>query len=324
MGTKEKIGKKLDNIEVELIERISVVEDFDDEKEIENFSEEFGIDTEITENIFMALTQYKKDKKELQMLKYIAKYSSSGVNFRDDIKQAKEKIKASEKVYDKALKDAEFEIFIAEIPAEKVGKNVIGYLKDNEASEKVIKEAVNKYASEIKLDSKNNENVLKFLYENEYEPNDKNEVDIAYKYFLENKIKEQNIKNLELEMVEIEEVIHRNINTIKALNKKLSYYEEALPNVQAEIKECAEKAKNSISNVKEIQKQVEMREHKGFFKRMFRKVKFFFKKDKPLLLSESLSGLQSEISAVTNSLLRVENTFAQPVAVENENVVQSI
>ena len=79
--------------------------------------------------------------------------------------------------------------------------------------------------------------------------------------------------------------------------------------MQEQIREYAEKAKNSVYSVKELQKQAELKERKGLFKIFFRKVKFFFKKDKPLLLSASLSGIQSDMSAVTNGLVKVGNSL---------------
>jgi hypothetical protein len=322
LGTKEKLDKKIENIGIRISEKISCIQDFDDEKEIKNFSDEFNIDINTAQQLFYDIRMYKRDKKDYQMLKYIAKHSTSGVSLREDIVKAKAKIQESENVYHQSVKNAKFESFVSEIPAQKVGRKVIGFLKENQVDDNVINKAVNKYASEVVLDSKNDEQILSFLYENNYQPQNNTAVDIAYKYFLKSKDKEKNIENLELEITEIEDVIHRNINTIKALNMKLSYYEQTVPNMQAQIKECAQKAQNSVYNVKQLQKQAEIKEHTGFFKRMFSKVKFFFKKDKPLLLSASLSGIQSDISAVTNGLVRVGNSFVQPES--NENIISNL
>lgn len=321
MNTKEKLDKKLNNIEIELTEKLRSVSDFDDENEIKRFSKDLNIEINTAEKLFSEIRILKKDKKDYKMISYISRNSTSGVSLYKDLARAKEKIQNSEKSYKESVKLAKYEAFISGIPAEKIGRGLIEYLKENKADKYIVKNALEKYASGVKLEN-NDENVLKYLYENGYEPVNNNPVDVAYKYYSEGRKKDENIKNLEIEITEIEDVIHRNINTIKALNMKVSYYEQTLPNMQSKIKEYAEKAQNSVYTVKELQKQAEVKESSGFFRRIFNKITFFFKKDKPMLLSASLSGIQSDMSAVSNGLTRVGNSFIQPDS--QENIIKSI
>lgn len=322
MNTNEKLDKKIKKFEAKLIEKLQCVKDFDDEKEIKSFSENLNIDKNTVQNLFSQIRVYKKNKKDYQMLAYISKNSTSGVNLYNDVTKAKEKVKSSEKEYKKFLDTAKFEMLIKEIPDSKVSKGVIEYLKENDVDKNVIISALDKYAAEVELDSNNSESILSFLYENGYVPVNNNSVDIAYKYYSESKKKDEDINKLEHEMFELEDVIHRNINTIKALNLKLGYYEQTVPNMQATIKECVEKAKSSAFNVKSLQKQAEIKEHTGIFKRMFSKIKYAFKKDKPLLLSASLDGIHSDMSAVSNGLIEVENSIILPES--KESILKSI
>lgn len=321
MNTKEKLDKKLSNIEIELAEKLQSVIDFDDENEMKKFSRDLNIDINTVEKLFSEVRILKKDKRDYRMLSYISKNSTSGVSLYKDLAKAKEKIENSEKSYRKAINLAKYELFISGISSQRVNKVVVEYLKENKADKHIVKKALEKYASGVKLEN-NDENVLKYLYENGYEPSNNNQVDVAYKYYSEGRKKDENIKNLEIEITEIEDVIHRNINTIKALNMKVSYYEQTLPNMQSKIKEYAEKAQNSVYTVKELQKQAEVKESFGFFRRIFNKITFFFKKDKPMLLSASLSGIQSDMSAISNGLVRVGDSVIQPDS--RENIIKSI
>lgn len=309
METKEKLDRKLEKIECRIIEKLRSIRNFDDENEVRRFSKEFNINSNLTEELFYIIKSYKKDRKDYQILKYISKNGTSKLDLNEDLMNKREKIKNSENAYKEAVKEAKFESFIGEIPSKNVGRSVIEYLKENGANENIIKNAVDKYASEMKFDLLKNENVLKFLYDNNYEANNDNPINVVYKYYCKCRSKDQVIENLEQEIEEIEGVIHKNINTIKTLNKKLSYYEQIVPSMQAQIKEYAEKAKNSVYSVKELKRQAELKERKGLFKVFFRKIKFFFMKDKPLLLSASLSGIQSDMSAVTNGLVKVGNSL---------------
>lgn len=321
MNTKEKLDKKLSNIEIELAEKLQSVIDFDDENEMKKFSRDLNIDINTVEKLFSEVRILKKDKRDYRMLSYISKNSTSGVSLYKDLAKAKEKIENSEKSYRKAINLAKYELFISGISSQRVNKVVVEYLKENKADKHIVKKALEKYASGVKLEN-NDENVLKYLYENGYEPSNNNQVDVAYKYYSEGRKKDENIKNLEIEITEIEDVIHKNINTIKALNKKVSYYEQTLPNMQSKIKEYAERAQNSVYSVKELQKQAEVKESFGIFKRIFNKIMFFFKKDKPMLLSASLSGIQSDMSAISNGLVRVGDSVIQPDS--RENIIKSI
>lgn len=322
MTTKEKLDKKLNNIEIELTEKMRSVADFDDINEMEKFSQDFNVDLDTVQRLFSDVRLYKKDRKDYQIMTYLSKNSSTGVNLYNDVAKAKEKAKNSEKTYKNDMNMIKFKSFISEIPASKVSIKVIDYLKENNANESILNDAVNKYASVVQLNSENNENVLRFLYENGYKPTNNNSVDFAYKYYSEGRRKDENIKNLETEMNEIEGIIHKNINTIKALNLKVSYYEQTVPNMQSKIKEYAQRAQNSVCSVKALQKQAEVKEHTGIFKKFFHKVATFFKKDKPLLLSASLSGIQADISAVTNGLTRVGNTLVLPDS--QDNIIKSL
>ncbi|MCR5145820.1 MAG: hypothetical protein K6B70_00495 [Clostridia bacterium] len=317
MTTKEKLDRKMNSIAIELTEQMRSILDFDDINEMQRFSQKFNVDFDTVQKLFSDVRTYKKDRKDYQIMSYLSKNSSSGVNLYNDVSKAKERFKNSEQVYKKDMNMIKLQSFISEIPASKVSIRVIDYLKENDANDNIVGNAINKYASAVQLGPDNNETVLKFLYENGYKPTNKNSVDFAYKYYSEGRKKDENIQKLETEMFDIEEVIRSNIKKMRALKMQLSYYEQTIPNMQSEIKEYAQRAQNSIFTVKQLQKQAEVKEHTGIFKRFFHKVTTFFKKDKPLLLSASLSGVQADMTAVSTGLARVGNTIIRPESQDN-------
>ena len=71
MNTKEKLDKKLNNIEIELTEKLRSVSDFDDENEIKRFSKDLNIEINTAEKLFSEIRILKKDKKDYKMISYI-------------------------------------------------------------------------------------------------------------------------------------------------------------------------------------------------------------------------------------------------------------
>ena len=322
MTTKEKLDKKVNNIAIELVEKMRSISNFGSIKEMQDFSTKFNVDFDTVQKLFSDVIAYKKDQKDYKILSYISKNGTSGIGLYKELSSAREKVLKSEKIYKDDINSITLKSFISEIPASKVSIKVIDYLKEKNANKEILNEALNKYASNLKAEVGNNENLFKFLYENGYKPTRNNPLDLAYKYYSYGRKKDEKIDSLQMEVTEIEGIIHNNINTIKALKLKLSYYEQAVPNMQSKIKEFAQRAQNSVCSVKELQKQAEVKEKRGIFKTFFNKVAMFFKKDKPLLLSASLSGIQADMSAVSTGLTKVGNTVIKP---ENqEKIVEDI
>ena len=63
MNTKEKLDKKLSNIEIELAEKLQSVINFDDENEMKKFSRDLNIDINTVEKLFSEVRILKKDKR---------------------------------------------------------------------------------------------------------------------------------------------------------------------------------------------------------------------------------------------------------------------
>ena len=313
MNTKEKLDKKLEKTGDRILGTLLSIKDFKDEEKINEVSQELNIDIETTEKLFEKMHKYQKDKKSLKMLSYIAKNSASETSLYSDIAKAEKNVKSSQEEFHRLVNVAKYESFVSEIDPEMVTKEVIEYLNENKVEGYIGQKAIQKFASNVNSEQIKNDNTFKFLYENKYETENKNtSLDVAYKYYSESRKKDEDIKMLENTLIEKEDLIDGKNNAIRALNLKVEYYEQTVPDLQLRIKDYAKKAQKSVFTVKELQKQAEEKEHFGIFSRAFYKIKGALRKDKPILLSTSLKGIQSEISNLTTGLTEVGDSITSP------------
>lgn len=315
MNTKEKLDKKLEKTGDRILGTLLTVKDFQDKEKRLEVSQELNIDIDTTEKLFKKMQVYQKDKKNLKMLSYLAKHSSNETSLYSDVAKAEKQVKSSQEDFHKLVNIAKYESFISEIDPEMVTKEVIEYLKDNKVDSYIGKKAIQKYASNVNSEQIKSDNTFKFLYENNYETANQNtSLDVAYKYYSESRKKDEDIRMLENKIVEKEDVIDGKNNAIRVLNLKVEYYEQTVPDIQSRIKAYAKKAQKSVYSVKELQKQAEEKEHFGFFSKAIFKIKSALKKDKPILLSTSLKGIQSEITNITTGLTEVGDSINQPTS----------
>ena len=318
MNTKEKLEQKLKNTGDRIYGTLLLVHDYEDEQAKQEVSHELNIDQDTTEKLFCEMREYKKDKKNLKMLSYLAQNSSSEVSLYKDVARAQKRTKYSEENLMNSINMVKFESFISEVDSEVVTKDVIEYLNENNVDDYIRQKAIQKFASNINAEPMQCDDVFDFLYKNNYKATGNNaNLDGAYMYYEQSRKKDENIKNLENEIMQKEDEIDGKNNEIRVLNMQVRYYEQAVPNIQQRIRDCVKKAQRSVFSVKELQKQAEVKEHTGIFSKALHKIKGVLRRDKPLLLSASLKGIQNEMSNLTSGLTEVGDSITTPESKEN-------
>lgn len=318
MNTKEKLEQKLKNTGDRIYGTLLLVQDYEDEKAKQEVSHELNIDQDTTEKLFCEMREYKKDKKNLKMLSYLAQNCSSEVSLYKDVVKAQKRIKYREENLMNSINMVKFDCFISEIDSKVVTKEVIEYLNENNVDDSIRQKAIQKFAANLNAEPMKCDDLFDFLYKNNYKATGNNtSLDGPYKYYEQSRKKDENIKSLENEIMQKEDEIDGKNNEIRVLNMQVKYYEQAVPNVQQRIKDCVKKAQRSVFSVKELQKQAEVKEHTGIFLRAFQKIKGILRRDKPLLLSASLKEIQNEMSNLTDGLTEVGDSITKPESKEN-------
>lgn len=310
MGTKEKIEEELKITSDKIYGTLLLVHDFDDEKNMREVSKQLNIDKNTTRKLFYQMREYKKYGEKLNMLSNIAKHGFADVNMYPDVGKLEKKAKGREEELMNSINMAKYECLISKIDSKDVTKDVIEHLNENKVDESIRQKAIQKYASNINKNSKGYDEEFDFLYKNNYKACGNNSnIDSVYKFYAESRRKDESIKKLENEILKKEDEIDGKNNEIRALNMQVKYYEQAVPNIQHRIMECVKKAQRSFFSVKELQKQAEANERTGIFTRVFIKIKGFMRRDKPLLLSASLKGIQNEMSNLATGLTEVGDSI---------------
>ena len=318
MNTKEKLDQKLKITGDRIYGTLLLVQDFEDEKNAQKISQELNINKNTTKKLFCQMREYKKYEEKLNMLSNIEKHSSPDINMYPNVIKAEKRVKEREDNLKNSINMAKYESFISEIDSKVVTKDVIEYLNENKVDEYIRQKAIQKFASNIEKNPNGYDETFDFLYKNNYKALGNNsDIDNVYKFYAESRRKDENIKKLENEILEKDDVIDGKNNEIRALNMQVKYYEQAVPNIQQRIMECVKKAQRSFFSIKELQKQAELKERSGVFARVILKIKGFMKRDKPLLLSASLKGIQNEMSNLTTGLTEVGDSIKKSESREN-------
>lgn len=339
MDTKENIEKKLEEITVQIYTEAKKVKDLDNYAIVRGAAQKCCISTDTLKEVVGDVEARNYYRKKYRMMEHLAMENDDEISLSSDLCKAKKHFQSSEEYLKETLKKAKFESLIYRLSPEEVTPEIIDYLKENDVDVLTRKKAVQKFASSIKPEQIKNNAIFDFLYKNNYEcKNIKSSIDLAFKYYCDGRKKDEKIESLERELNEKEDIIIDkektiieknsviderndtivgNNNTIRALNLRVKYYEQMIPNIQLKMVEFARTAQRNVFNIVQLRKQEENREGRGIFSKIVDKVKTTFKKEKPLLLSSSLHGIQNDMNELTDGLTQVGQSMSKPESQSN-------
>ena len=339
MNTKESIEKNFEEIKTRIYTEAKKVKNIDNQTIVKVISQELGLSEDTLKEVASDVEARNYYKKKYKMLEYLMKESGTEVSLIDNLNKAKRIYKSSDNYLQETLNKAKFESFINTATPDQITPEVIDYLKENDAEPSIKEKAIQKFVSSLQPDQIINNDVFDFLYDNNYESNSKKlPIDLAYDYYCEGKKKDEKIKELENKIAQKDEIIVEkektiiekdsiidekndaivgDMNSIRALNLRIKYYEDVIPNVQLKMVEFARAAQRNVFNIIELRKQEEDKERRGIFSRIAFKVKSAFRKEKPLLLSSSLHGIQNDMNKLTAGLAQVGESISEPESQEN-------
>ena len=344
MDTKENIEKKLDEIKFQIYTEAKKVKDIDNYIIVKNVAKRCFISEDTLKEVVGDVEARNYYRKKYKMLEHLMMENDSEISLSSDFNKARKHYQSSDEYLKETMNKAKFESLITRLKPEEVTPEIIDYLKENNADVLTRRKAIQKFASSIKPEQVVNNEVFDYLYENNYESKTiSSPIDLAFKFYCDGKKKDERIESLKEEIREKDETIVEkektiiekdslidekndtivgNNNTIRALNLRVKYYEQMIPNIQLKMVEFARTAQKNVFNIVQLRRQEENRERRGIFSKIADKVRTAFKKEKPLLLSSSLHGIQNDMNELTDGLTQIGQTMSKPES--QSNLIESI
>ena len=318
MNTKENMDNKVEKIKNKILGSLLISQDLNSEESRKEMAGDLSLSQETLDLLAGEMLMYRRDKQNFKIMQQMYKNTETGVSIYKDVSAAMERVKNSERSLFATLDQAKFESYVTKLQPEQTTIEVIEYLKGNGIDGGMRQKAIEKYAAGLSVDKIEDDSVFCYLYENNYHAENNNpQLDLAYKYYCDSRKRDENIKNLQNQIDEKDDIIDGMQNKNRMLNLTLNYYKNAVPKLQNKIEKCTKNARRNIFFIKEIKKQAEQREGEGLFGKFRRRIAGFLKREKPLLLSVSLSELQKEMGDLTSGLVDVENLVPEPSTQEN-------
>ena len=267
-------------------------------KKKEEFSMEYNISPETVNELVNARDWFLRAEKTRENVNKIAWKDSVGLDWTNDINKAEINYDNTYKTYKYTQEKAQLESMVTSIKPEQVTPDFLYYLKGHGCNNDIYKVALDKFATSINPEQINKD-VLEFLYENKYTPKEQGSIlDFSYKMYCDGKDKDEEIKRLEESNRQKDEVIESKNDMIQILDERADSLENTLNSLKNKAKGFANRISENISKIGALQKETAEREQKGLFATIRDKIKSRFKKEKPLLLSESFADVQTDMNKI--------------------------
>lgn len=264
----------------------------------EEFSKEYNVSSETVKKLVDDRDWFLRATETRENVNKIAWKDSVGLDWTNDINKAESNYNHTSEIYHYSLKNAQIESMVASIKPEQVTPDFLYSLKDYGCNDKIYNNALNKFALSIKPEQINKD-VLEFLYKNNYTPKKEGSVlDFSYTMYCDGKEKDDKIKELKKSNKQKDEIIDNKNDMIQVLDERANSLEITLSIFKDKAKGFANRISENISKIGALQKETAEKEKKGLFATIGDKIKNIFKKDKPLLLSESFSNVQNDMSKI--------------------------
>lgn len=267
-------------------------------KMVDDFVQQYNVSQKTMNELIFDRSAYLRAKETREEVNKKAWTDHVGLDWTNDINKAEINCNDASNRYKYTLEKSSLESMVSSINPEQVTPDFLYYLKDYKCDNKIYNNALNKFAVSIKPEQINKD-VLEFLYENKYTPKEEGSIlDFSYKMYCDGKEKDNEIKELEESNKQKDSTIDEQKDMIHVLNERANSLEIALNNIKDKAKGFANRISENMSKIGILQKEVAEKEQKGLFAIIGDKIKNIFKKDKPLLLSESIYNVQTDMNKV--------------------------